>query len=515
VVSPLRSRRMLFAGLVVLVMAGMYGFAGLRHPIPAADSASGRVERAPVTSTIRACAAPGSSGVTAGALAMVAVPGPVPGRPASGAAQGGTAVITRMVPGGSAASGPAVATITRPGLTAVTPVRTAVPLPTKLLTGQSGSSPKVSTQAARGGIQVTATGAMAQGLAVEQTGRGGTPTAQCASPGTSFWFAGPGQARAAHIELFLMNTDSQAADVQVTAITDATKGGPILGNADNGIAVPPHSMVAQSLGHLLRSSKVVALNVSTSVGRVVAAVRETRNPADVGGWLPPTSAPARSIVIPGLPASTGSRDLYIAVPGNATAQVRVTAVTTRGSYHPTGGTGIDLLGGSATEIPLSSLGGVAGAVRISASAPVVASVLVPGGPAGVPGAVAASSGPIQEQGVLAANPGASASLVLSAPSTAASVRVVVAGAGVPANGQAGTVVTVKARSSVVLPVRAPGRHRGGLVLIVVSPLPRSGPVFAGRVITSGGVVQTIMPVPSSLTWIPEPPVHSSLADLLP
>jgi hypothetical protein len=513
VVNRLRSRRIVFAVFVLLALAGMYGIAGLRHPTPARDSASGRTVRAPVTTTIRACAAPGATGVAAGALATAAVPGPLPG--ASQAAQGGTAVITRMVPGGSAAAGPAIATLSRPGLTTVTPVKSAAPLPSNLLAGRSGSSAKVSTQAARGGIQVTATGAMAQGLAVEQTGRAGTATAQCASPGTSFWFVGPGQARAAHIELFLMNTDSQAADVQVTAITDATKGGPILGNADNGIAVPPHSMVEQSLGQLLQSSKVAGLNVSTSVGRVVAAVRETRNTADVGSWLPAASAPARTIVIPGIPAAGGWRHLYIAVPGSAAAQVKVTAVTTKGSYQPTGGTGIDLLGGSVTDIPLPALAGVAGAIKISASAPVAASLLVPGGPAGAPGAVATSAGPVQEQGVLASNPAGSTSLVLSAPTKAAVVRVVVAGGAVPATGQGGTVVTVKAGASVVVPVRPSGRRHGGIVMIVISPLPGSGPVFAGRVITAGGTVQTIMPVPSSPSWIAEPPVRSSLADLLP
>jgi hypothetical protein len=499
-VTSARNRRLLFAAFVVLALVAVYGVAGLRHPAHAAGSAA-RPGRAPVAMAIRACAAPGTASPTAGSLAVAAMPG---------SASDGTAIATRLVPGGSAGSGPPVATVSRPGQLQVTTVKTALPLTRSLQAGQPGSSPQVTTQAVSGGVVVTASGAMAQGLAVEQTSAAGLVTAQCAAPGTSFWFVGPGQALAAHISLYLMNTDSDPADVQVTAVTDITKGGPLLGNADNGITVPPHGMVVQSLSNLLQGSKVVALEVSTSVGRVVAALRETKNAADYGSWLPQSEPPARSLVIPGLPQASGSPELYIAVPGTATASVRVTAVTPRGSYQPTGGTGIDLLGGSASVIPLPSLGGVTGAIRISATVPVTASVVVPGGPSGSPAVVAATAAPVQEQGVLADSPAGSTYLVLSAPQKAASVRIVVAGPGASAAGQAGTVVPVKAGSTVVVPVKAPSGHRAAAVMIVVTPLAGSGPVYAARVVRSGNTVQSILAVPSSLTWIPLPVVRDSL-----
>ena len=63
------------------------------------------------------------------------------------------------------------------------------------------------------------------------------------------------------------------------------------------------------------------------------------------------------MIVPGLPGSAGTRELYIAVPGAADAQSRLTAVTAKGSYQPTGGSGIDLPGGSAVAIPLPSLSG--------------------------------------------------------------------------------------------------------------------------------------------------------------
>jgi hypothetical protein len=509
VVDRIRGGRLLFAAFVVLALAAIYGVAGLRHPVPAAGYAAGEAIRAPVTSAIRACAAPGSAGLAAGSLVTAAVPGSAPA---------GRAVVTRLVAGGSETLGPVAASVSAPDVSQITAVKTAPVLPKSLQASQPGSSSQVSTQTGRGGVEVNATGAMAQGLAVEQAGPGGITTAQCGSPGTSFWFVGPGQSSAADIELYLMNTDGQAADAQLTAVTDATKGAPLLGNVDNGITVPPHSMVTQSLGNLLQSSKIAALNVTTSVGRVVAAVRVSKSGSDEGGWLPQAAAPATSQVIPGLPSTSGSRELYIAVPGNAAAAVKVTAVTARGSYQPTGGTGIELLGDTADEISLPSIGGVASAVEISSSVPVVAAMEVPGGPVGMPGAMAPSAGPVQEQGVLVASPVGSAGstdLVLSAPAQAASARVVVSAVGVPVTGQSGILVQVKAGNTVVVPIKAPHGHRTTQVMIVVSPLAGSGPLYAARVITSGGVIQSIMPVPSSLTWVSEPAVHSSLGALVP
>ena len=503
-VSRLRYGRLIVAGVVVVALAGIYGAAGTKHPAAAVGQPL-QSTRAPVTMATRVCPAPGSPAPTAASVAMAAVP-------ASSA--GGTAEVSTLTPGGSSSAGSPVATAGKPGVLQVVRIKTAAPLSKAEKTGEPGSSPNVTTQAGRGGVEVNATGAMAQGLEVEQASLGGVVTAQCGAPGTSFWFVGPGQASAGTIELYLMNTGSQPADAQVSALTDVTKGPPVLGNADNGITVPPHGMVVQSLSRLLQSSKIVALNVTTSVGQVVAAVRESRSVHDGGGWLPATQAPARHLVIPGLPRAGGTRKLYIAVPGSAAAQVKITAVTARGSYQPTGGTGIDLLGGSAVAIPLPSLGGVPGAIRISSSVPVAAAVLVPGGPAGIAGAMAVSSGPVQQQGVVADNPARSAGsteLVLSAPGKAASVRITTATASISAAGQQGSVVQIKAGSSVVIAARPPTGSKAAPFALVVTPMSGSGLVYAGVIISSGGTVQSILPVPSSLTWIPLPGVQNSLS----
>jgi hypothetical protein len=136
--------------------------------------------------------------------------------------------------------------------------------------------------------------------------------------------------------------------------------------------------------------------------------------------------------------------------------------------------------------------------------------VAPGCPSGPPACAAPSPPTVQEQGVLADSPAGSTSLVLSAPQKAASVRIVVAGPGASAAGQAGTVVAVKAGSTVVVPVKAPSGHRAAAVMIVVTPLAGSGPVYAARIVRSGNTVQSILAVPSSLTWIRLPLVRDSL-----
>ena len=185
----------------------------------------------------------------------------------------------------------------------------------------------------------------------------------------------------------------------------------------------------------------------------MANVRESKRNGQAGAWLPPAQSPATKVVIPGMPAAPGSRVLYVAVPGTDNAQVKVTAVTSKGSYQPTGGSNIDLPSNSAAQIQLPSLAGVAGAVEVSANVPVTATMMVSGGAAGAPGAIAASAAPVQEQGVIADCPhgaAGSAQLVLSAPGKAGSVRIVTGSSSLTVAGQAGQVVTIPA-----------GHHRAG------------------------------------------------------
>jgi hypothetical protein len=499
------ANRYLLALLVVMALAAEFGLASLSHS--AAVMAGPRVPgpgRAGVSSVVRACPAPGSAGATAAGVALAAV--------STGT---GRADVTRLTPAGAATPPAPLDVLTQPGRLALLNVPEAPALARGLAQQSTATAAGVPTGAARGGVMIQASGSMARGLEAEQTGAGGLAAAQCPGPGTDFWFVGPGQKSVADIQLYLMDTDAQAADATVSVLTDS---GPIIGSTDAGIEVPPHGLVVQSLANLVKGSSVVALNVTTSVGQVVAALLETTSGGQPGAWLPAAQPPATSQVLPGLPGTPGGRELYVAVPGEGNAQIKVTAVTERGSYQPTGGSGIDLPGGSAAAVALPSLGGIPAAIQISSSVPVTASMSVPGGAAGAPGAFTAAVGPVQEQGVLAGNPastGGSSELVLSAPLTAAQVQVTELTAAGQAGVSFGTVQLGAGHSAVVTLPTPKQAGRPTPFAVVITPMAGSGPVYAGRVVSANGSVRSILPVVSALTWVPLPAVHNSVTTALP
>lgn len=500
------ANRYILALLVVIAVAAVYGLAIVSHPAALASPRASAPAQATVSDAVRACPAPGSGGATAAGVALAAA--------SSGT---GEAQIARLTPAGSATTPAPLHVLTQAGQLALVNVSPAAALARGAARAADlapGSG--VPTAPARGGVMIEASGAMAQGLEAEQTAAGGLATAQCQGPGTSFWFVGPGQKSVADIQLYLMNPESQAADATVQILTDS---GPVLGSTDAGIGVPAHGLVVQSLAKLLRGSRVVALNVTTSVGQVAASVLETASASKPGVWLPPAQAPATSQVLPGLPGAPGGRQLYIAVPGGDNALVKVTAVTPRGSYQPTGGSGINLPGGSAVSVPLPSLGGIPAAVEISSNVPVTASMSVAGGAAGSPGAFTAATGPVQEQGMITGNPGgpgSSSELVLSAPEGAAQVRVAELSTATAPAAAAPRVVQLAAGHTAVIRLVAPRAFgRSFAFAVVVTPLAGSGPVYAGRVTSAVGVVLSILPVASSLTWIPLPAVRNALTTALP
>lgn len=511
--------RIVLGVAVVLVVGGLYGLSGVKHSVTlSAGPAVSPVRSVAVTSATRACPSPGWAGGAGGAVAVMAAPatsGPATSGPAtSGPATSGTGevAVNRLAGAGSAAGGTHLFSLTSPGYVQITGVATATGASAR---SQQASGQSVATVPLHGGVVVRAHGAMAQGLEVEQTAAGGLPTASCGSPGTDFWFVGPGQHGASHIELFLMNPGAQAANADVDIFTDA---GPVQGStADTGITVPPHGMVMQLLAPMVQGSRSLMLHVRTSTGQVVAAVQESTGTGP-GAWLPAAQIPATHLVLPGLPGTAGSRQLYVAVPGAGDAKIRVEAVTSRGSYQPTGTGGIDVAGGSSADIDLPSLGGIPAGIKLTSNVPVTAVAMATGGAQGAPGAFTAATPAIQEQGVVADDLSAAgrvSSLVISAPGGAAKVRVVEAARAAAAGSvrQSVQVVHVAAGHSVVLPlVPVPGTPKGSAFSVVITPLAGSGPVYAGRVIAgtgAGGALQAILPVPSALSSVPLPPVRNS------
>ncbi len=210
--------------------------------------------------------------------------------------------------------------------------------------------------------------------------------------------------------------------------------------------------------------------------------------------------------------------------GGSDAQVSVAVVSPGGTYQPTGGTSIDIPAGSASRIDLPSLSGVAGAPVLTSSVPVTGAVTLPGGPAGAPGVMTGAAPALQEQGVLAdvGQRADATTLVLSAPRGAARVRIATGVSGLtsgghPAGGTGPTGGLDPARRSRTVMIAVPrGAHPGAGFAIVLTPLPGSGPVYAGGVLAQAhGSVFGIMPVASALTSVPLPAVRDSLMTVAP
>jgi hypothetical protein len=493
----------ILAGLVVVVVAALYELVGVIRPVSVnTASTAAAASQLDVSTAVLGCPAPGSAGTTGGPIAIANVPL---------AASGGHATFTLLNSASSTST--SVGSVPRPGQLTVETIP-ATPAPGKkppAVTKMAGGL--VPTSPARGGLIISAQGANAQGLDVEQLGPGGQATARCQAPGSDFWFVGPG-ATNLHIFVYLMNADSLPADVSVGVQTDS---GPLLGTQDSGIVVPPHSMVVQTLDKLVHTAKAVALHVTTSTGRVVAAVRESNSLAKEGTWMPAAAGPATRQFLAGLPATSGARELYITVPGGAPANVKVTVITPRGSYQPTGGTA-SLLQHQTTGVLIPSISGLPGAIEVSANVPVTSSLETPGGPQGAPGAFIVGSGAIAGQGVVAANTSGrlgSTDLELSAPGAAASVRIAMAIPGSPLSGSPGQVVHIPAKSSLEVHLALARKYaKDPLMAIVVTPQAGSGPVYAGRVAIIRNSVQTVIPVISSPDRIQFASVRQSLLAIL-
>src|SRR5689334_21720631 len=538
----MRASHLVPAAAVLVALAAIGGVAQLDHPAAPRPAASATVTRqVAVTSAARACPpAPGGGSAPVTLLGGRAGAAGAPG-------QGSRIDLTALPPAGQT-------------LRPASPVRAQGPGVVSLLTLPAGTATGKKGGPVAQGWSVTGNGSMAQSMEAELADSTGMAAVRCGAPGSDLWFVGPGQQNgASKISVSMMNVDSLAASVDVTVITDA--GQSQAGNNDTGITVPPHQTVTESLSSVASGSSVVAIEVHTSIGRVVADVSEgspsgtttttttdgsttdgTTTGTAAGGtatggttsnggltWLPVTAAPSTRLVIPGVPPSGSAAGLFIADPGDSSAKVTVTAITPQQKLRPFGTQSVDLPGQSASYVALSPLGGTNAALVITSNVPVVAGVVVPGaaadaatGAAATASTATAATAPISQQAVVAGNisgSGLAASVVLTAPGTAARVRLTEIAPASHGGGSvtASQVVPVKAGRTQVAAVTAPkGAKHGSAFAVVITPLAGSGPVYAARVETKGqSTVVSIIPAASALTTITLPPVSNSYTAVSP
>jgi hypothetical protein len=330
----------------------------------------------------------------------------------------------------------AVAAVDAPGL--VSPVlvgplgdpKAAHPLLTKpyMAKSQMGDGPDQPWR-------VDVRGPLAAGAAADQLTRvtegewRGLATANCTAPTTEAWFAGFATDVGQHSRLVLTNIDDVAAVVHVDVWG---QGGPVSGGGAMGVMVEPHKQTSMQLDELAPGLSVGALHVTTSAGRVAAAVnfgaQEGSLPLGTD-WVPATQGPARNLVVPGLVAGEGNRSLVLAVPGEVDADVTLRIVRPDGSFAPEDAPPVTVGAGSVVSVDLSqSLEGHPGAVVLSSTEPVVAGAVqsVPGAGGTSDVTFSAAALPLSTPAVVPGNqagPGQQTILQLTAPDTDAAVTV--------------------------------------------------------------------------------------------
>ncbi|MFF3664362.1 DUF5719 family protein [Microtetraspora malaysiensis] len=459
--------------LVLVVLGALYGVAFVSRPAPVPPKAAQKVKTA-VESVSMVCPDPGG-----GRLSVITPPAD------QGAGNGGSGAATvEQMKGGKP-----LATLDKVGAL----WRRDVPPRTRPVT-------------------VAGMGAAAAGLEAAQTTRvtsgalRGLSGVRCVEPGAEAWFIGPGPA-AADITLHLANSDEAAADVAVMIYAGE---GPVLSDRGNGMVIKPGEYREVKLRDLAPSPLVMAVQVTTSGGRVAAAVRASLGEGRGVDWLPAAAPPSTRVVVPGIPGSAGQRELYVATPGEQDAVVQVKAVLKDGSYALKNKETVEVPAGSTTTLDLTTgVGGQAGALVLTADQPIVAGMRMTGTGSRQDVAFIAGAAPIDLGSVVAdGGPGAKSAkaggqqsrLVLSAPFGAATVRIRI----LPQNGAPAPPVEVAlpAARSKEIKLKPPAGSGSGFAVHVM-PVAGSGPVYGGRVLsedTPEGVLLTVQPLAQARTW---------------
>jgi hypothetical protein len=504
-------RRLALLGAVVLALVVVAALAWSTKPAPRQSAVAGG-QVAAVTSITRSCPPAPGAGTTAH-ISMIAVPSPTAAAKGSPATAAGSATLSAVpaAPASPAATKPAKkpANKTSTKTASVTKGASAAPV----TVSEPGAATTVTAPSAgdAAGTALAVTGQMAEGFEAEQATSAGLGLVSCSHPGSDMWFVGSG---ASNVQLYLMNTGALAASVNVNILTDTGQENALT----DAITVAPDQVVEENISPYVRGAQAVALEVQTSSGQVAASLWES-NATGSGAWVPQSAEPSTTLVIPGLTVASSAARLFVTVPGQADARVKVVAYTPAGAFQQFSTVPVQASAGATTPVTLSSLGASAAGLELTSNVPIVAGVLVAG--SGI-GSFATAVAPVTEQGVVAGNPasaGLTVGLLLTAPGAAATASVSVIGADGTVTSPASLqgVSVAAGRTLAVTVPRPPGRQPFSIVL---RPTADSGPLYAARVVTSGSgglsaPLVSLLPVQSALTEITLPAAQNTYTAVLP
>lgn len=284
--------------------------------------------------------------------------------PATGATATVSAVAVRKAPG-------------REGTLTGTPIGSASPLLSvdRQGFGDQQTAPETPVVLTGEGVMATAGSGMVTSRAT--TGdQSGLMAAPCTAPATEHWFVGVGATTSYRTELVLTNPDAGEAEVDLRFYG---RNGIVVVPGSPGLTIEGGSSRTVSLDTLVTVEGPLTVSVRASTGRVSATALNRRSvdfEPTGADWQISSVAPARSVVIPGIPEGAGTRTLVVANPGPTRAQVNVSVLGVDGAFAPTGAETLDVPPESTAEVAVAAgLAGAAAGIQLTSDQPVTGSVI--------------------------------------------------------------------------------------------------------------------------------------------
>ncbi|MFE7466433.1 DUF5719 family protein [Streptomyces sp. NPDC057499] len=369
----------------------------------------------------------------------------------------------------------------------------------------------------------TATGRLAPGWSAQQTtvveaGNGrGLLGVSCTTPDTGFWIPAASTAKSREDYVHLTNPDDTAA---VADIELYGPDGSLKSDVGEGITVPARSSVPVLISTLTsQATEDVTVHVTTRTGRVGAVVRaaDEKNGSD---WLPASTDPTDTLVLPGIPADATSVRLVAFAPGDDDADLKVKLLGKTGAISPVGNESLHVKSRMTASVDLKDITkGEAGSllltpVQSGKRAPVVAALRVVRGTGDKQevGYIPATA-PVGARSTVADNRDKGSLLSLTAPTADATVKVT-ASAGSEGGEQAVKKYTVKAGTTLAVEPPVPSGLKGGYALTVETE--SGGPVHASRMLTltKGGIQMfTVQTLPDDRGTVEVPAARQDLSVL--
>ncbi|MEU7583308.1 DUF5719 family protein [Streptomyces sp. NPDC041068] len=368
----------------------------------------------------------------------------------------------------------------------------------------------------------TADGRFAPGWTVQQTttyaagsGRGVQGT-NCTAPDTDFWFPGASTVKDRSDYIHLTNPDDSAAVVDVELFGP---DGEVTSAVGDSIQVQPHSSVPVLLSTLAeKQTENLTMHVIVRSGRVAAAVQSSDEKLG-GDWLPASTDPDSSLVLPGIPKDATSVRLVAFTPGSDDADLKIQLVSRTGSITPAGHESLHVKSGMTAAADLGDITkGEAGSLLLTPtekSVPVVAALRVTRGKGSKQEtAFIPATSAVGTRATVADNRAKGSTLSLVAPGKSAKVKVT-ASAGTEGGSPASKTYTVKGGTTLAITDPPVPDGLKGAYALTVEPV-SGGAVYGSRMLSlpeEGIPMFTIQALPDDRGTVAVPEAERDLSVL--